>query len=73
MRKIKKSGAAFTVAVVAASAAQPTTYVTVATLPCSATLMSANGVTYYSCGSTYYTQSYSGGSLVYVQTAPPLG
>ena len=43
----------------------------VAVLPCSASVTTVNGVTYYSCGTTYYTQSYSGGSVVYVQSAPP--
>ena len=45
----------------------------VAVLPCSAGVMMVNGVTYYYCGTTYYTQSYSGGSVVYVPTAPPPG
>ena len=45
----------------------------VAVLPCSATVTTVNGVTYYSCGTTYYTQSYSGGSVVYVPSAPPPG
>ena len=43
----------------------------VVVLPCTATVMTVNGVTYYSCGTTYYTQSYSGGSVVYVPSAPP--
>lgn len=43
------------------------------TVPCSATVISSGGVTYYSCGTTYYTKSYSGGSVVYVQTARPSG
>ncbi|MGH8755483.1 MAG: hypothetical protein ACREU0_06615 [Burkholderiales bacterium] len=45
----------------------------VVVLPCSATVMTINGVTYYRCGTTYYTQSYSGGSVVYVPSAPPPG
>ena len=45
----------------------------VVVLPCSASVMMINGVTYYSCGTTYYTQVYSGGSVVYVPTAPPPG
>ena len=44
-----------------------------AALPCSANAFTVDGVTYYTCGSTYYTQSYSGGSVVYVQSAPPPG
>ena len=54
----------------AAGAAQTTAVVA---LPCSATVTTVNGVTYYSCGTTYYTQSYSGGSVVYVPSAPPPG
>jgi len=46
---------------------------TVVALPCSATVVSTGGVNYYVCGTTYYTQAYSGGSVVYVQTAPPQG
>ena len=45
----------------------------VAVLPCSATVITVDGVTYYSCGTTYYTQGYSGGSVVYVPSAPPPG
>ena len=45
----------------------------VVVLPCSASVMMINGVTYYSCGTTYYTPVYSGGSVVYVPTAPPPG
>ena len=44
-----------------------------AELPCSANAVAVDGVIYYSCGTTYYTQSYSGGSVVYVQSAPPPG
>ena len=42
-------------------------------LPCSASAITVNGVTYYTCGTTYYTQSYSEGSVVYVQSEPPPG
>ena len=45
----------------------------VVVLPCSANVTTVNGVTYYICGTTYYTQSYSGGSVVYVPSAPPPG
>ena len=44
-----------------------------AVLPCSANAFTVDGMTYYTCGSTYYTQSYSEGSVVYVQSAPPPG
>ncbi|MGH8034530.1 MAG: hypothetical protein ACREO9_04840 [Lysobacterales bacterium] len=76
-------------AAVATAASQPTTTVVYATpppttttvvyaapvaaLPCSATAIAAGGVTYYRCGTAYYTQSYSSGSVVYVQTAAPAG
>jgi len=60
---------------VAAAAAQPVVVAPapVAVLPCTPTMVSVGGVTYQQCGSTYYTQSYSGGQAVYVQTAPPPG
>jgi hypothetical protein len=45
----------------------------VAAPPCSATVNTVDNVTYYSCGATSYTQSYAGGSVVYVETAPPPG
>ena len=41
--------------------------------PCSATVNTVDNVTYYSCGASSYTQSYAGGSVVYVETAPPPG
>ena len=53
---------------VAASAAQPT-YVT--TLPCTTKAVVVNGATYYDCGGTWYTRGYSGGTVVYTETAPP--
>jgi hypothetical protein len=42
-------------------------------LPCSRSETYVDGVTYYACGTTYYVQSYSGGSLVYVPSPPPPG
>ena len=45
----------------------------VVALPCFANVITVDGVTYYSCGTTYYTESYSGGSIVYVPSAPPAG
>ena len=44
-----------------------------AELPCSSSETYIDGVTYYSCGTTYYVQSYSGGSVVYVLSPPPPG
>jgi len=42
-------------------------------LPCSSSETYVDGVTYYACGTTYYVQSYSGGSVVYVPSPPPPG
>jgi len=42
-------------------------------LPCSSSETYIDGVTYYACGTTYYVQSYSGGSVVYVPSPPPPG
>ena len=44
-----------------------------AELPCSSSETNVDGVTYYACGTTYYVQSYSGGSVVYVLSPPPPG
>jgi hypothetical protein len=44
-----------------------------AELPCSSSETNIDGVTYYACGTTYYVQSYSGGSIVYVPSPPPPG
>jgi hypothetical protein len=41
-------------------------------LSCRNTVIVANGITYYSCGGTYYERVYQGGTVVYVVvTAPP--
>jgi hypothetical protein len=47
--------------------------VSYAELPCSRSETYVDGVTYYACGTTYYVQSYSGGSIVYVPSPPPPG
>jgi hypothetical protein len=44
-----------------------------AELPCSGSETYIDGITYYACGTTYYVQSYSGGSVVYVLSTPPPG
>ena len=44
-----------------------------AELPCSGSETYIDGITYYACGTTYYVQSYSGGSVVYVLSPPPPG
>ena len=46
---------------------------TTATLPCTPTVRAVDGVTYYNCGSTWYTQAYSGGGVTYVTVQPPPG
>lgn len=40
-------------------------------LSCRSTVIVANGITYYSCGGTYYERVYQGGSVVYVIVAAP--
>ena len=42
-----------------------------ATLPCAASSMTVNEVTYYQCGSTWFTRSFVDGNLAYVVTNPP--
>ncbi|MEP5763537.1 MAG: hypothetical protein ABJ308_03055 [Halieaceae bacterium] len=42
-------------------------------LSCTTTTVIANGVTYYSCGRTYYERVYQGGSVVYVVVSAPSG
>jgi hypothetical protein len=43
----------------------------VAGLPCSASPYAVNGISYYQCGSTWYTRSYVDGNVAYVVTGPP--
>jgi hypothetical protein len=55
-----------------ATATPSTTYVVQA--PCSPmSEVNANGITYYGCGSSWYTRSYAGGGIVYSTAAPPPG
>jgi hypothetical protein len=42
-----------------------------AALPCNASSMSVNGITYYQCGSTWFTRSYVDGNVAYVVTNSP--
>jgi hypothetical protein len=42
-----------------------------AALPCNASSMSVNDITYYQCGSTWFTRSYVDGNVAYVVTNPP--
>jgi hypothetical protein len=53
------------------AAANNVTYVT--TLPCSPTTAYLDGVTYYRCGSAWYTRAYSGGNVSYLVANPPPG
>ena len=57
---------------VASPATGPRAYGTaVAALPCDASSMSVNGITYYQCDSTWFTRSYVDGNVAYVVTNPP--
>jgi hypothetical protein len=43
------------------------------TLPCTPTVVSVGGSTYYRCGSSWYAQAYSGSGVTYVGVEPPAG
>jgi hypothetical protein len=48
------------------------TAVTFRSLTCTSTVVVVNGVTYYSCGGTWYSRGYQTGSVTYiVVNAPP--
>jgi hypothetical protein len=59
------------VAVAASTPAPTTTYVT--TLPCAATAVSVEGVSYYKCGDSWYTRGYAGSQVTYLAVPPPAG
>jgi hypothetical protein len=42
-------------------------------LPCTPSVIAVSGVTYYQCGSTWYTQAYGGSGVSYMVVAPPSG
>jgi hypothetical protein len=42
-----------------------------AALPCNASSMSVNGITYYQCDATWFTRSYVDGNVAYVVSNPP--
>jgi len=48
-----------------------TNYVT--TLPCAATTVTADGITYYKCDSTWYQRAQTGDQVSYVIIGPPAG
>ena len=64
-------GGAFVAGAVVGAAASNNTYIT--TLPCSATAIPFNGVSYYNCSSVWYERVYSGGNVTYVVTTAPPG
>jgi hypothetical protein len=49
------------------------TVVTYDSLSCTPTSSMVGGVTYYSCGGTWYSRVYSGGSVNYLVVDPPAG
>ena len=63
------AGAMVGATAVAATRPVTTTYVT--TLPCSYTTAFVNGVTYYQCGTTWYSRGYVNGTVNYVVVQKP--
>ena len=49
------------------------TAATVRALTCTTTTVVVGGVTYYSCGPTWYKRGYSGGSVIYIVINAPAG
>jgi hypothetical protein len=43
------------------------------TLPCTPTVVSVGGINYSQCGSSWYSQAYSGSGVSYVIVNPPAG
>lgn len=41
--------------------------------PCTPTVVSVGGTTYYQCGPNWYTQAYSGSGVAYIAVPPPGG
>jgi hypothetical protein len=63
-----------TVVGVAAAASTPApTTVYVTTLPCDATAVAVDGVSYYKCGDSWYTRGYAGSQITYLSVPPPAG
>jgi hypothetical protein len=48
-----------------------TSVTALATLPCEARITVANGISFYQCGSNWYTRAYEGDAVVYVPSGPP--
>jgi hypothetical protein len=55
----------------AVSASSSTTYVT--TLPCTATAVVVNDISYYNCSSAWYQRGYAGSQVIYIAVAAPPG
>ena len=49
------------------------TYAAFRSLSCRTTVIVYSGISYYSCGSSYYERVYQGGNVVYVIVTPPPG
>ena len=66
-------GATVVGAAAAASSSRTTQVTYVTTLPCEATAVSVEGVSYYKCSSTWYQRGYAGSQITYIQVAAPPG
>jgi hypothetical protein len=62
-----------TAAVVGTAVAVATAPRYVTTLPCTPVVIMAGGMSYYQCGSAWYTQTYVGGGVSYVVAGAPPG
>ena len=58
-------------AIAGAAKSTSTTYVT--TLPCSATAVVVNGVSYYNCSSVWYQRGHAGSQVTYIVVDKPPG
>jgi hypothetical protein len=66
-------GATIVGAAAAASSSTKTQVTYVTTLPCEATAVSDEGVSYYKCSSTWYQRGYAGSQVTYIQVPAPPG
>jgi hypothetical protein len=56
-----------------AAPAGTATVTAIASLPCAAAPVQANDISFYQCGSTWFTRAYISGSVAYVVSSPPPG
>jgi hypothetical protein len=63
-------GAALVTGMAVGAAAARSNYVT--SVPCETTIV-VGSVTYYHCGSTWYSRGYESGNVVYIVTSAPAG